>query len=226
MEGKVSDEVIVNRFSEESASKFRKQVQEISHIDPSHPITIYIDSYGGEVYSLLSMIETLRQVPNPIITVCMGKAMSCGAVLLAMGDHRFCGKDSQIMIHEMSAGAFGSIDDIKTEIKECDRLNARLMTIIAEKCGKTYAELKAVIVANGGRELYLDAKEAKAFGLVEQIGMPQIKPIVMYTIDVAPEKSFKMEKESDSSKTIPAKKSVKRKKKSQTKTVPKTKKRK
>lgn len=223
MDGKVSDEVLVNRFSEEAASKFRKQVQEISHLDPNHPITIYIDSYGGEVYSLLSMIETIRQVPNPIITVCMGKAMSCGAVLLAMGDHRFCGKDSQIMIHEVSAGAFGSIDDIKTEVKECDRLNRRMMTMIAEKCGKTYDELKSVIIANGGRELYLDAKEAKAFGLVEQIGMPLIKPIIMYSIDVAPSKNIQVEKEEKLPATPKAKKP---KKKSQTKTVSKQRKRK
>jgi ATP-dependent Clp protease protease subunit len=222
MDGKVTGEVTVNKFTEESSAKFRKEVQEIAHLDPAHPITIYIDSYGGQVYSLLSMIETLRQVSNPIITVCLGKAMSCGAVLLAMGDHRFIGEDSQVMIHEMSAGAFGSIDDIKTEIKECDRLNVRLMTLIAEKCGKTYDDLKAIIVANGGRELYLDAKESKAFGLVEQVGMPIIKPIVMYSIDVAPKKKITVEKASKPKPKV-VKKVTKKKK---TKTVSKTKKRK
>lgn len=224
MDGKVTGELTVTKFNEEHSIKFRKEVLEITHIDPVHPITIYIDSYGGQVYSLLSMIETLRQVPNPIITVCLGKAMSCGAVLLAMGDHRFCGVDSQVMIHEMSAGAFGSIDDMKTEVKECDRLNARLMTLIAEKCGKTYAELKTIIVANGGRELYLDAKEAKAFGLVEEIGMPLIKPIVMYSIDVAPHKKVAFEKDKQDKQPKPIKKVAK--KKSKTKTVSKTKKRK
>jgi ATP-dependent Clp protease protease subunit len=135
-------EINVSKFTEESAEKFSRQLNEATSIDTNHPIIINIDSYGGYCYSLINMMETLRSVPNPIITVCKGKAMSCGAILLAMGDRRFCGKDSSIMIHEISGGAVGHIDDIKVDAEESVRLNMQIMSQLAAKMNMTYDQLK------------------------------------------------------------------------------------
>lgn len=206
-------EITVNRFTEEASNKFAKDVAEAVAIDQSHPITVYIDSYGGQVYSLISMMETMRAVPNPFITVCKGKAMSCGAMLLAMGDQRFCGQDSSIMIHEVSAGAIGNVDDIKVEAKEIDRLNKQVMELLASKIGMTFKQLKDLINKDGRRELYLTAQEAKNLGLVHAIGMPLIKPIVMYHVDVVPAKNVIVEQQSTQPKTKTVSKNKKKKKK-------------
>lgn len=184
------DTIIVNKFNEDSAREFRKRVFKASSADPSMPIVVYIDSYGGYVDALNNMLATMRMVPNKFVTVCVGKAMSAGAALLAAGDFRFCDVGSRIMIHELSGGAVGSIDDIKTDAKESDRLNLQLMTDIATRCGKTYKELKQIIKDNEGRDLYLTADQAKEFGIVDFIGLPAIKPVVMYAIETLPEKKY------------------------------------
>lgn len=213
-------EINVSKFTEESAEKFSRQLNEATSIDTNHPIIINIDSYGGYCYSLINMMETLRSVPNPIITVCKGKAMSCGAILLAMGDRRFCGKDSSIMIHEISGGAVGHIDDIKVDAEESVRLNMQIMSQLAAKMNMTYDQLKAKIHVDGRRDWYLTAEEAKACGLVEEVGIPLVKPMIMYSIEKAPERKIAFEKQ-EAIETV--KKPLK---KSKTKTVSKTKKRK
>lgn len=222
MENHNKFEINVTKFTEDSAEKFSKALHEATSIDTNHPITINIDSYGGYCYSLINMMETLRSVPNPIITVCKGKAMSCGAILLAMGDRRFCGKDSSIMIHEISGGAVGHIDDIKVDAEESLRLNRQIMTQLAQRMGMTYDQMKAKISNNvGRRDWFLTANEAKSVGLVDEVGMPLVKPIVMYSIEIAPERKVAFEKP-EQPKTI--KKPTRTKPK--TKTVSKTKKRK
>ena len=190
-----SNDIVVNRFTEESVKEFRRKVFRLS-TDPSMPIVVYIDSYGGNVDALNAMLSIMKSVPNIFVTVCQGKAMSAGAALLAAGDVRFSDADSRIMIHEASGGAMGSADDIKTDAKEFDRLNLQLMTMIASKCGKTYNELKSIIRDNEGRDLYLTAKQALDFGLIDFIGLPQIRPMITYSVECVPvKKKVAFEKE-------------------------------
>ena len=183
------DNIVVNKFNEDSARDFRKRVLKISQLDPTVPIIVYIDSYGGYVDSLNSMLSTMRQVPNQFITVCIGKAMSCGAALLAAGDFRFCDESSRVMVHEVSCGAVGNIDDVQSDARESARLNTQIMTMIAQRCGKTYQQLKQKIKDNEGRDLYFTAKTAKEFGIVDFIGLPIVKPIVLYSIESVPQKA-------------------------------------
>jgi ATP-dependent Clp endopeptidase proteolytic subunit ClpP len=180
-------DIVVNKFTEESVEKFRKRVHRLS-ADPSMPIVIYIDSYGGNVDALNSMLSIMKSVNNVFVTVCQGKAMSAGAALLAAGDIRFSDADSRIMIHEASGGVVGSVDDVKTDAKEFDRLNLQLMTMIANKCGKTYDQLKTLIRDNEGRDLYLTAEQAKSIGLIDFIGLPQVKPMITYSVECLPPK--------------------------------------
>jgi ATP-dependent Clp protease protease subunit len=183
-------EIVVNSFDEQAAREFREQVVSQSQRDPSSPIVIYIDSYGGYLDSLNMMLETMHQVPNQFITVCIGKAMSCGAVLLAAGDHRFCGRHSRVMIHQSTSGAYGPAESLQKEIDECKRLNDKFMTFLAKRCKKDLRQLKQIIKDNESRDLFLDADECKKFGIVDFVGTPSIKPILLYHIDVTPEKKY------------------------------------
>lgn len=189
-----ANEIWVNKFDEDAAQDFREDILAAAAGDPKRPITVYIDSYGGYVDALAKMIETLDEVPNPIITVCMGKAMSAGAVLLSHGDIRFCGKHSRVMIHEMSSGTSGNINDIKTDTQEAERLNRWGMSLLAKNCGLKggYEAIRKVFKDKDGRDIYLDAHEALKFGVVDAVGLPRVEEASMYAISmVQPKTSIK-----------------------------------
>lgn len=165
----------VNKFTEDSARAFVKQLQFQSTRDPTAPIVIYIDSYGGDAYSLLTMISAMDAVPNEIITVAMGKAMSAGAVLLACGDVRCAIPLSTIMIHEVSSGTFGHIADMNIQHENIAQLNEKVLSLLAKRC-----KIKGGVAAlkrslSKVRDLYLTADEAVKFGLIDKVGFPVIQ---------------------------------------------------
>lgn len=182
-----SHEIWVTKFDEEHAQKFRVAVMEAASGDPTRPVIIYIDSYGGYVDALAKMIETLDEIPNPIVTVCMGKAMSCGAVLLSHGDVRFLGRHSRVMVHEVSSGTFGNVQDMKEDVKETVRINEYFMGLLAKNCGfKNYHEFRALIKNQDGRDVYLSGDDAVKFGIVDTIGLPKIGSRTMFEVSKQP----------------------------------------
>lgn len=185
------DEILVNDFTEESASEFREKVLEAAEDDPMRPIVVYIDSYGGSVDALSKMIETMDEVPNPIITVAIGKAMSCGAALLSHGAIRFCGKHARVMVHEVSGGVQnGDVHDMHADAIEVKRLNRWFMGLLAKNCGIKggYEAIRKMVKNHDGRDIYLDAKQAVKFGIADCVGMPTVKHMKLYQVEVTPEK--------------------------------------
>ena len=150
---------------------------------------VYIDSYGGNVDGLAKMVATINEIPNQVITVCMGKAMSAGAILLSCGDYRFCDPFSRVMIHNVGGAAMGDLVDQKASVQEGERLNERFNGMLAKNMGKTYDELlKLFLSAPDNRNLYLSPEEAKNLGIVDAVGAPHIVPQVEWTFYAAPEK--------------------------------------
>jgi ATP-dependent Clp protease protease subunit len=176
----LSGEIWVIDFDEESAQDFRERVLFKSKEQPEEPIVVFIDSYGGSADGLAKMIETLDEVPNPIITACIGKAMSAGAMLLSHGDVRYCGRHSRVMIHEVSGGVGGNVHDMYADAIETKRLNAHFMGLLARNCNIPggYEGIRKIIKSRDGRDLYLDANEAVRFGIVDFVGMPHIISVV------------------------------------------------
>jgi ATP-dependent Clp protease protease subunit len=164
----------VNTVTEDSARAFVKQLQIQSRKDLSAPIIIYIDSLGGDAYSLLTMIGAMECIPNQIITCAMGKAMSAGAILLACGDVRYASQHATIMVHEATAMIGGHIDDMNIQHSNLTKLNEKLMKLLVKKCdfrGGVSALKKQL--ANS-RDWYLDAEEAAKFGLIHHVGVPTL----------------------------------------------------
>jgi ATP-dependent Clp endopeptidase proteolytic subunit ClpP len=210
-----SDEIWVNEFTEKSAQEFREAVLERAEKDPNIVIPIYIDSYGGYVDALAKMIETMDEVPNRFLTVCMGKAMSCGAILLSHGDLRFCGKYSRVMIHNVSSVSWGDVYSMKAGSDEGMRLNKIFMGLLARNCGLTYEQLQNNIkAATDSKEIWLSAEDSLKFGIVDLLGVPEITPIVQWTCDVAPDKPrLRVKKPTATKKTTSAKKKKRRSRK-------------
>lgn len=130
-------------------------------------ITININSPGGEVYSGMSIIDTMNFIQNEIQTVCMGMAASMGAVILSCGEKGKRGAlpHSRVMIHQPLGGAHGQASDILIEAEQIKLVKEELCRILAEKSGQPYEK----VVEDCDRDHWLTANEALEYGLIDTI---------------------------------------------------------
>lgn len=166
--------ITVNDFDEKNSRTFLENILKIKSDSENLLIPIIIDSYGGQVYSLLSMLDILHGCSLPIVTIGIGKAMSCGAVLLAAGTkgNRYAAPNIDILIHEVSTFTRGKNSDIQNEAKNTERLNTLILKKLAFYCNKSDSYFIDMMKNSGNVDLYLTAKEAKKLGLVDHIGVP------------------------------------------------------
>lgn len=183
-----SGEIWVNDFTEASAHSFREEMLRVARGSVEKPITIWIDSYGGQIDALSKMIATMNEIPNTKITVCMGKAMSAGAILLSHGDIRYCDKDARVMVHEVSSCTGGDVHDMYVDATEAKRLNRHFLGVLAKNCNMHggYSALRRQIKKQDGRSKYMSANEALKFGIVDYIGTPTTTTIAMYSVSHTP----------------------------------------
>ncbi|MFC1521951.1 ATP-dependent Clp protease proteolytic subunit [Elusimicrobiota bacterium] len=154
----------------DSANLIIAQLLYLQAEDPEKEINLYINSPGGMVTAGLAVYDTLQYVRTPITTICIGMAMSFGAVLLAAGTKgkRFALPHSRIMIHQPlihGDGISGSATDIDIETREILLAKERLNKIIAYHTGQTEERVKA----DSERNFYMSAEEAKKYGLIDDV---------------------------------------------------------
>lgn len=184
-----SNEIWVNKFNEESAQAFREKIMLAAEEGPNRVIQVNIDSYGGYVDSLAKMIETMNEVPNPIVTYASGKAMSCGAILLSHGDIRYCGEYSRVMIHNVLSVAGGDLKDLEESVDETKRLNQVFLGLLADNCGISYTELqKRIKDTTSSRDIWLSPQDAVKFGIVDCVGTPAINIHLYSEVATLPKK--------------------------------------
>jgi ATP-dependent Clp protease protease subunit len=118
----------------------------------------------------------MDSVPNDIITVAMGFAMSAGAFLLAHGSARFASPHARIMVHKVQAGAFGNLDDILNESEMLVNLNGYVLSVFAKDCKKSSAEVEKSL-SGTKREVYMDPMQAKAYGMIDHVGVPVVNAL-------------------------------------------------
>ena len=137
--------------------------------DSSRSINLYINSPGGVVTAGLAIYDTMQYIKAPITTICMGQAMSFGAVLLAAGSKgkRYALPHARIMIHQplIWGGLSGQVTDIEIEAKELRENKEHLLDILAHHTGQS----KEKIRQDSERNYYMSAEEAKAYGIIDEI---------------------------------------------------------
>ncbi len=175
----------VNKFNEEEAKKFSQQMAQ-AHNTGQNVIPVVIDSYGGQVYSLMSMIAAIKDAEIPVATIVEGKAMSCGAVLLTFGEEgmRFADPNATVMIHDVSSGMYGKIEELKADVKEAERLDEKIFTMMARNCGKKDDYFKKKVFNKKHADWFMDAQEAKKHGIVNHLRLPSMRINVDVSIDV------------------------------------------
>jgi ATP-dependent Clp protease, protease subunit len=138
--------------------------------DDNKEIQMYINSPGGEVSAGLAILDTMNHINSPITTICLGMAMSFGAVLLSAGTpgKRFSLPNSRIMIHQpliRGGGIEGQATDIEIEAKEMTHCKTSLIKILADNCGQTYDK----VLKDCERNYYMSAEEAVKYGLIDKV---------------------------------------------------------
>lgn len=166
----------VNNFNERSAALFADAFSLAQESGQSF-IPIVIDSFGGDLYSALSMADLLKTSKVPIVTVAMGKAMSAGAVLLTCGDEglRFASPMSTIMIHDVCMDAKGKVKDIEADSKEGERLNRIMFNLMEKNCGLERGHLLKILrVKQNSTDWYITPTQAKKLNIVNHIRVPKL----------------------------------------------------
>lgn len=130
-------------------------------------ISLYMDTYGGEIYPSLSICDVIDFVNCDVSTVNMGICASMGAILLTYGTigKRKTLKRAKTMIHQPLGGVYGQASEIEIEAKEIIRVRKELADIIADTSNK---DVKDVLL-DMDRDLWLNAKETKKYGIVDII---------------------------------------------------------
>jgi ATP-dependent Clp protease protease subunit len=135
--------------------------------DATKDINMYINSPGGSIYAGLAIYDTMQWLRPDVSTVCMGMAMSMGAVLLTAGakEKRYALPNSTILIHQPLGGAEGQAADIEITAREILRLRRSLYEIISKHTGQTFERIQQ----DSDRNYYLTAQQAIEYGLVDDI---------------------------------------------------------
>ncbi len=135
--------------------------------DPDADIDIYINSPGGSVSAGLAMYDVMQHVKPDIATVCVGLAASMGAVLLAGGQHgkRYSLPNARIMIHAVSGGYEGTVQDAEIRLKEMVRMHDNLNEILVKHTGQPYEKVRRDM----DRDYFMSPQEALEYGLIDKV---------------------------------------------------------
>jgi len=135
--------------------------------DPKKDIYLYINSPGGSVTAGLSIVDTMNHIKPDVATVCVGMAASMGSIILSQGakGKRSILPNAEVMIHQPWGGAQGQATDIEITAKHIVKTKQRLNGMLAKASGKSLKQVEQ----DTDRDFYMDAEEAKKYGLVDVI---------------------------------------------------------
>ncbi len=135
--------------------------------DPKKDITVYVNSPGGSVTAGLSIIDTMHHIKPDVSTACVGLAASMGSLILSQGakGKRYILPNAEVMIHQPSGGAYGQASDIEITAKHILKTRDRLNKMLAKATGQKLAKIETDV----DRDTFMDAEEAKKYGIVDEI---------------------------------------------------------
>jgi ATP-dependent Clp protease protease subunit len=153
--------------TEDIANLVVAQLIHLESEDPDKDISMYVNSPGGSVYAGLAIYDTMQYIKPDVQTICVGVAMSMGALLLAGGadGKRMALPNSKILIHQVSGGFSGQATDIEIHAKEIIDVRRRLDEIIAKHTKQEFDK----VAKDTERDYFMSAEEAKDYNIVDRV---------------------------------------------------------
>ena len=153
--------------TEDIANLIVAQLIHLESEDPDKDVSIYINSPGGSVYAGLAIYDAMQFIKPDVSTICVGVAMSMGALLLAGGapGKRMALPNSKILIHQVSGGFSGQATDIEIHAKEIIDVRQRLDEIISKHTGQPLEK----VAKDTERDYFMSAEEAKEYKIVDRV---------------------------------------------------------
>ena len=166
---------VVGGVEDNMASLITAQLLFLESENPKKDIFMYINSPGGVVTAGMAIHDTMQYIRPRVGTVCIGQAASMGSFLLAAGEPgmRYALPNARIMIHQPSGGAQGMASDIEIQAKEILRIRSRMNALYAKYTGQPLDEIERRM----DRDTFLEADEAKAFGLIDEVHDKRPMPV-------------------------------------------------
>ena len=158
---------LTGEVNDDVASLIVSQLLFLESQDSEKDIHFYINSPGGSVSAGFAIYDTMNYIKCDVSTICMGLAASMGAFLLAGGakGKRFALPNAEVMIHQPSGGARGQETEIRIVAEQILKTRSRLNEILAANTGKSLEQISI----DTERDNYMNAEEAKAYGLIDEI---------------------------------------------------------
>lgn len=135
--------------------------------DPKKDITMYINSPGGSVTAGLAIIDTMNNIKNDVSTVCVGVAASMGAIILSSGQKgkRYTLPNAEVMIHQPLGGAEGQASDIEITARHILKTRENMNKMLSKNTGQPPSRIEKDV----DRNYFMDAEEAKKYGIIDKI---------------------------------------------------------
>ena len=159
--------LIAKPVDKELMEKVTAQLLVLSHVDATKPITVYVNSPGGDADSGFAIYDMMRFVKAPVRTVCAGLCASAGVIIYLGGEkgQRYCLPSSRFLIHQPSTYASGQASDIEITAREIVKIRDKYNEIVSAETGRPSKQ----ILKDANRDFWLTATEAKEYGLVDKI---------------------------------------------------------
>ena len=159
--------LVFDQVTDDLAQSIIAQLLYLESVDPTADIQMYICSPGGSVSAGFGIYDTMRHIRCDVSTICVGRAASMGAFLLAGGTKgkRYALDNSQIMIHQPLGGAQGQVTDMAIAVRNGQRIKDRLNRILAKNTGHTVEEIER----DTDRNNWMFPEEALEYGIIDRI---------------------------------------------------------
>ncbi|HEE8666794.1 TPA: ATP-dependent Clp endopeptidase proteolytic subunit ClpP [Staphylococcus aureus] len=171
----LKDRIIVlgSQIDDNVANSIVSQLLFLQAQDSEKDIYLYINSPGGSVTAGFAIYDTIQHIKPDVQTICIGMAASMGSFLLAAGakGKRFALPNAEVMIHQPLGGAQGQATEIEIAANHILKTREKLNRILSERTGQSIEKIQK----DTDRDNFLTAEEAKEYGLIDEVMVPETK---------------------------------------------------
>jgi ATP-dependent Clp protease, protease subunit len=166
----------VQKFDDVTVRRLERAIERAERAGQS-VLPLYISSPGGSVMRCLAMVDLIDAAPMPVATIALGWADSCGAVLLACGakGHRYVASNAEVMVHEMSSGAIGTMSNVEHDAAYLATLNKQWLGLLDKRTGRRPGYWLRRVRKTSHSDHYFTPNDVVKMRIADHVGVPRLQ---------------------------------------------------